>query len=81
MTENTTPNVVPAEPTEAQQEQQVEQGDIDPGTGLPLPSEEAREQARQDAQFRAEHPNEPVARDANPAVAGESNDYLGNVND
>lgn len=43
------------------------------------PSEESIQQAREDAQKRAEDPNKIVTRTANPKVAGESLAYLKNV--
>ena len=61
----------PTTQTEAQKEQAGVQD-----TG---PSDEAKEQAKADAEQRAEHPNQAVTREANPAVGGESFEYLGVV--
>lgn len=42
----------------------------------PTPSEDAVAQYKKDAQERAEHPERPVVREANPAFGGESFAYL-----
>jgi hypothetical protein len=59
----------PANPTEAQQDQ----GNVNID-GTPRPSAEQLEQARKDAEWIAEHPNEPHIREAIEGQGGESTD-------
>jgi hypothetical protein len=61
-----------AQLTDAQKEQAGQ-------AGPPQLSEEAKRVAQEDADWRAEHPNEVRTREANPAVGGESFGYLGGV--
>ena len=68
--------VTPANPTEAQ----VEQG-ATPATQQTGPSDEAKQQAKEDDQWRLEHPNEARTRDANPAFGGESFEYVDKTSD
>jgi hypothetical protein len=58
----------PVEPTDAQREAA--------GTDA-KPSDAALAQVREDAKWREDNPNKVLIREANPAVAGESFDYLG----
>lgn len=74
----------PAAPTPAQAEQQA-QADAPQETStvsdpaLVRPSDEAVQQARQDAQKRVDDPNAVVKREAKPEYGGESFAYLQNV--
>lgn len=64
----------PAEPTEAQQEQGADVPLVVDPTSLLPNAAEAAQQFADDEAWRLEHPNQPLMREANPNVGGESFD-------